>query len=93
MDPEAARQLAAMTEIGQRRSQEGTWAFAIAWPLLAVGFCWGFGLLLGGILSAGLAAAFSRLYIRSRNARIVEIVAAKHGLRRESLDADKYLID
>ena len=52
LDREAARQLAATAEIGQRRAQEGTWAFAL-----------------------------------------VEIVAAKHGLRRESLEADKYLSD
>lgn len=87
--------MAAMAEIGRLRDQEKTWAFTAAWPLLTAGLWWGldFGLLFGGFVAAGLAGVFSRFFIKRRNSKIVALVAAKHGLRTESLDAHKYLID
>ena len=84
-----------MAEIGQRRSEEGTWAFVTAWPLLGAGLYLGLGmgLLWCGVIGASLAGGFSRLFVRWRNERIIETVAAKHGLPREFLDARHYLID
>ena len=95
IDQAGARQLAAMSEIGRMRDQEKTWAFTAAWPLMTAALCWGldFGLLFGGFVAAGLAGAFSRFFVKWRSERIVALVAAKHGLRSESLEADKFLID
>ncbi len=99
MDGEFQAELAAIAEIGQRRSRVRTVAFVAAWcGWFAVFFALRYaGIRMGffyiAVLASGGAGGIAVAVAKKLSPKIISQVAEKHGLPEKQLEAGNYLIE
>jgi hypothetical protein len=93
VSPEKESQV--MQEIGRRRSRTFSITLAISWPIFVVllMFVAGLGLLIAGMIGGVLAAAFARVFRKSRTPAIIRGVLARHQIPPGALEPWKNIID
>lgn len=86
--------LRAMDSLGQLRARVGARAFAVGWAvstgaLIAAG--WGFFTSL--FVGSGIGGGFAKVFLIWRKRALIEAVCRQYGISRETLGAERYLID